>query len=84
MSAAKGVPNLATVPRMPGPAKDWRFPAICPSCLTSAGWPLRVDERGDEWVAIWVRCNECAREWTMSSDAPPLFLKVKRDRRASE
>jgi hypothetical protein len=69
---------------MTGDAKDWRFPAVCPTCMTRAGTPVRVAERREHFVEMWIRCDQCAFEWKISSDAPPLFLKPKPDRRAAE
>lgn len=62
-------------------ARDWRFPAVCPTCLNKAGMPVRLAEPRENFVEIWVRCEGCAHEWKLSSDAPPLILRPKPDRR---
>ena len=70
--------------RMADGAKDWRFPVVCPTCMTEEGTPIRVAERPPlHDVEVWVRCETCAFEWKITAAAPLLFLKPKRDRRTS-
>lgn len=66
---------------MTGEAQHWRFPVACPACLAIAGNPLRVSQNLPSVVEIFVRCEACASEWTLSSAASPLILKPKPDRR---
>jgi hypothetical protein len=69
---------------MSGNAKDWRFPAACPTCAKTAGTPARLSECTETIIEITVRCGACGAEWTVTSDTPPLFLKRKPDRRSED
>ena len=65
-------------------ANTWRFPAICPHCSADAGRPARILESTGTKITIAISCDRCAKEWDLSADAPPLFLRPKPDRRIAK
>jgi DNA-directed RNA polymerase subunit M/transcription elongation factor TFIIS len=64
-------------------ARDWRFPAKCPTCGANTGTPVRVAKPADPRIEIFVRCDTCAYEWKIECAEPPLILKPKPDSRTS-
>jgi hypothetical protein len=61
---------------------DWRFPTVCPKCLAKAGNPLGVVDSPVTHIIVTVQCDTCEFTWRIAATTPPLFLKVKPDRRA--
>lgn len=64
--------------------KDWRFPTVCPTCLAKAGNPTDVVASPETRIVVMVRCESCKFEWRIAATTPPLFLKLKSDRRADK
>jgi hypothetical protein len=63
-------------------AKDWRFPAPCPSCHAEAGAPFRVQRHTFASIVISVRCADCSHEWVLEDESPALMIAWKPDRRS--
>jgi hypothetical protein len=63
---------------------DWRFPAVCPTCLAKAGNPVRVDASPASQIVVLMRCDDCEFQWHITASTPPLLLKAKIDRRVND
>lgn len=57
-----------------------RLSLKCRQC-GGVGVPLRVESQTATTIALALRCETCALEWTTRGDLPVFLAWVKRDRR---
>lgn len=61
---------------------NWHSPLRCPNCDADSGHPVSVQSNSSHEVAVNVRCEICAHEWTLERKTPT--LAPNRDRRLSD